>query len=147
MAGISMTDCLEHDILIRCALRFDGYKFRDMNTRPGLDVYLEAPWTSFELHSCDLFNLARFFFLQRYLYKWGGDRIPPDAREHQLFRFLFLHVYRLEIPPEYRMENHDWYQTWEKHYKPRQEYYAAIIRNTFMSRPLEEIYNTREDTK
>ncbi len=59
-----------------------------------------------------------------------------EDREHLLFRFLFLHVYRLEIPPECRMDGY--YETWEKNYKPRQEYYAGIIRNTFMRKSGEE---------
>ena len=70
---------LEDEILTACALRFDGYIFRETNKRRGLNNYKKAPLTSFELHPYDLFNQTRFFFLQRYLYKWGG-RIYPLGR-------------------------------------------------------------------
>lgn len=133
---------IEDEVLTACALRFDGYKFVETNTHPGLEKYLHTPSTSFELHPNDHFNLARFFFLQRYLYKWGGEYARLEDREHLLFRFLFLHVYRLEIPPEYRMDSH--FKTWEERYKPRQEYYAGIIRNTFMRWPMEELYNDED---
>jgi hypothetical protein len=125
-------DNVEDDILMNCALRFDGWQYEidtGLYNNAGLQSLVEPILEGRRFHSDPNDNLAAFFGIQRYLYKWGGDRLAPHSREHVAFRLLFLDVYRYEIPEKYR--NEPYWQEWEDAYRPRQEHYAAIIRETF----------------
>lgn len=125
-------DNVEDDILMTCALRFDGWQYEidmGLENNGGLQSLVEPILEGRRLHPDPNDNLAAFFGIQRYLYKWGGDRLAPHSREHVAFRLLFLDVYRYEIPEKYRKE--PYWQEWEDAYRPRQEHYAAIIRETF----------------
>jgi hypothetical protein len=124
-------DNVEDEILINCALRFDGWQYeidRGLENAGGLSSLVEPVLEGRRFHSDPNDNLAAFFGIQRYLYKWGGEMLLPHSREHVAFRLLFLDVYRYEIPEKYRKE--PYWQEWEDKYRPRQEHYAAIIRET-----------------
>jgi hypothetical protein len=127
---------LENDILITCALRFDGYKYKDATGIGSSDGFLsglmelsEPVVERLELHSDPDRNHAAFFALQRFLYKWGGDYLSISSREHLAFRFLFLDLYKRDVPAEFRHQ--EYWERWQKRYEPRKEHYAGIIRNTF----------------
>jgi len=130
------TEAVEGGVLTICALRFDVSKYQldkglldQDGTYSGLGPLVTSVLDTFQLHSDPLDNFAVFFVLQRYLYKWGGDMLPLSSREHLVFRFLFLDLYRRQVPPRYRFE--EYCRQWEQEFVPRLEYYAAIIRTTF----------------
>lgn len=124
----------EDEILTVCALRFDGYAYQSFRNRdpranwefPDLVDRIEK---TREFPEDDMESLAAFFALQRYLGKWGGEYLTPHSNEHVVFRLLFLHLYRLDIPEEFR--HREYYGTWENEFKPFREELAARIRKTF----------------
>lgn len=69
--------------------------------------------------------MALFFFLQRFLMKWGGEYEPPNGRYWRAFRNLFLITNQYEIPERYR--NGEYYLTWEREYLPKREEQVAYI--------------------
>jgi hypothetical protein len=71
-------------------------------------------------------NMAVFFLLQRYLYKWGGEQLSFRSREHVLFRLIFLGLYREDVPKRYRKQ--EYWEIWQRHYLTKIEEHAAIIR-------------------
>lgn len=84
------------------ALRFDGYAYAASRGHDGL----LAEWAgrfvaTLQLADVEEENHATFFALQRFLGKWGGETLAEESREHLAYRFLFLHLYRAEIPPEF----------------------------------------------
>jgi hypothetical protein len=80
-----------------CALRFDGYKYAEMEKLAELSRRAE---TEFPFES-DNDNFAAFFALQRYLYKGSGERLPLDHPLHQLFDRMFRQLAPLDIPLEF----------------------------------------------
>jgi hypothetical protein len=123
----------ERKFLDLCALRFDGYayiKAREQELGLVMDIssfsqkMLES--RQFQEHQPD--NFAAFFLLQRFLGKWGGESLPVTSNEHVLFRLLFLHLYREEVPEEFRIESY--YEEWERDFAPIREELAAKIRRT-----------------
>lgn len=126
----------EDDVLITCALRFDGYRYAEASgldgpegEGPGLAALSVPLVKSLELYPNPLDNFAAFFALQRFLYKWGGEHLTAFSREHLALRFLFLDVYRLEVPDEYRVESYC--DEWSRKYAADRERLAAAIRATF----------------
>lgn len=127
----------EDHILTVCALRFDGYgyhQFRNRDPRakwefPDLVGRIEK---TREFPEDDLESLAAFFALQRFLGKWGGEYLTPHSNEHIVFRLLFLHLYRVEIPEEFR--HREFYYVWEREFKQVREQLASKIRKTFRRR-------------
>jgi hypothetical protein len=124
------------DVLITCALRMDGAAYAQQRARArGEQTYtplvslVEPVETEGRFHEDDLDNQAAFYALQRYLYNWGGERLTPWHRSHVVFRQLFLHCYRLDVPREYEIS--DYYAKWEREYRPRREEWAAKVRSTF----------------
>jgi len=129
---------LERRVLTACALRFDGWKYWKKRCRhygvpdndmrplvlPGVDTRA--------FHEEPLDNHAAFFGLQRFLGKFGGERHTPFTVEHIVFRMLFLHLYREDVPREYRDQK--WYDEWLDTYARKKELYAAEIRRTFTRR-------------
>jgi hypothetical protein len=127
----------EDDILTKCALRFDGYAYhifrnRDLRARWEFPDLVDRIEKTREFPEDDLESLAAFFALQRFLGKWGGEYLTPHSNEHVVFRLLFLHVYRLEIPEEFR--HREFYRVWENEFRPYREEFAARIRKTFRRR-------------
>jgi hypothetical protein len=79
----------EDEILICCALRFDGYKYREMagfDEEPPLrEFFRTGRWSLTPLE-----QMTTFFMLQRGLYKWGLEYEPRNGRYWKAFRSLFL---------------------------------------------------------
>lgn len=104
-----------NDILIACALRFDGYKYvQDTGLQPKLvaeEFFRTGRW---DLSDAD--KLANFFLLQRALGKWDLVYEPPNGRWWRAFRTLFFEVVNLPIPERYRMPRY--YDEWQEHYQP-----------------------------
>lgn len=126
----------ENELLIACALRFDGYRYAEETGLNGPDgdgrglaALADPVVKTLELYPEPLDNLAAFFTLQRFLYKWGGERLTAFSREHLAFRLLFLDVYRQDIPERFRFE--PYYSDWERDFAAGRELHAARIRATF----------------
>lgn len=116
----------EDDILIACALRFHGYNYQDTHPfdhQRALDHFI----TDNEWDISQTEQLAVFFLLQRFLYKWGGEQLPKNSREWKAFRSLFLITHAYDIPAEYRHQ--DYYTSWERDYQPYQNAYVARVRH------------------
>lgn len=128
-----------HDVdeaKIICALRFRGYEYEDyirsqslVGANSDFTQWIRPVVDSLTLHDCEEYNFAAFFALQRYLYKWGGDRLTQFSEHHIAFDFLFLHLYRTDPPPQFA--NKEYTKMWEKTYKESIEEVAAVIRSSF----------------
>jgi hypothetical protein len=120
--------------MIWCALRFDGYKYLEVNGQSGDDpmqtlATLSEPFLrTLVFHRVEEINFAAFFWLQRY-FKWKEDYFVKDSREHVVFDMLFLHLYRIDVPVIYRSE--EWYSKWQSEYKVMAEDVAGMVRNSF----------------
>jgi hypothetical protein len=117
-----------------CALRFDGYKFEDSlgeteTTGGRLQAMGEPVIRDLALHDDVNFNFGAFFGLQRCLHKWGGEYLTKYSDEHVAYDFLFLHLYRCEIPREFA--NEDYMVKWQREFQRRQEEIAGFVRRTF----------------
>jgi hypothetical protein len=119
------------DTMITCALRFDGdaYASRlgddELLTRLA-DRVVETLRTSPDQNE----NLAAFYALQRWLYKWGGETLPENSRDRQAFRLLFLHVYRVEVEESLRFEKY--HEKWLSLGADLIEDHAAAIRESLL---------------
>ena len=121
---------------IICALRFDGYKYEDTlvcdaNDKPVISLpQLAKPLVkTLSLHESDNDNFAAFFALQRFLFKWGGEYLTKYSDEHIAFDFLFLNLYRLDVPEQFAHK--EYVSKWNRDFKPAAEKTAAYIRNSF----------------
>lgn len=119
----------EHDILVCCALRFDGYKYQEEHPafvpdQPIDDFLSTGQWVASEEEL-----LAGFFFLQRALCKWSLVYEPMDGQYWQAFRSLFLQVNGLEIPEHYRKP--EYCQQWDEQYRPQLEACVMLIQATY----------------
>jgi hypothetical protein len=114
----------EDTILTICALRFDGYRYSEES-----DVTLaEVVQLAEKLGPAKLSPMQRccaFLALQRYLFKWGGERLPLNSSEWKLFRSLFLTVHELEIPEEYRDE--EYHAQWVERIVPNKAMCVAVV--------------------
>jgi hypothetical protein len=117
----------EDDILIACAFRFDGYKYREM---AGFDE--EAPLQKFfKTGRWDLSPLEQmtvFFMLQRGLYKWGLEYEPRDGRYWKAFRTLFLLSHGHRVPRAFRPPDQDLYARWKYRFVPRIAECVSLVR-------------------
>jgi hypothetical protein len=117
-----------------CALRFDGYLYQqNCGSRMGPDKVdfpelVDRVEKTLELYEDQLDNFAVFFALQRWLGKWGGETSSNDDPARVAYRFLFLHLYREEIPERFQWREQTWYTEWERQYKPYQEELAGWVR-------------------
>ena len=108
----------EDDILLHCALRFDGKAYlRDtaFDPAPLLATYIASgDWPEDVEH---LHLLAAFHVLQRRLTAWGAPPSPRDGKAWYVFRALFFEVATLDVPPRYRSAR-GW-ALWLERYAPR----------------------------
>jgi hypothetical protein len=83
-------------------------------------------------------KLALFFLLQRYLGKWGGERLTQRSIEWKAFRQLFLDTADVEVPEAFKPREWDT-QKWEYRIKPRLwecvETVAAVHAKTRYNKP------------
>jgi hypothetical protein len=119
---------LEEDgILIACALRFDGYKYREMagfdEERPLQRFFETGRWDLSPLE-----QMTTFFILQRGLYKWGLEHEPRDGRYWKAFRSLFLLSYGHRIPHAFRPTDPDLYARWKYRFVPRLAECVSVVR-------------------
>jgi hypothetical protein len=121
---------------IACALRFRGSEYVEANhgqlqgmAGKGFPTLIQPVVEALSLHVRPEDNFAAFFGLQRFLFKWGGEYLTMYAEEHIAFDFLFLHLYRLDPPPEF--SNDEFVAQWDRDFKDKAEQAAAVIRNSF----------------
>jgi len=120
---------------IICALRFTGYEYEEQKLaveKPSLmmvDCVREVV-RSLTLFDDPLKSFAAFFALQRFLFKWGGERLTKYSREHMAFDFLFLHLYRVPVPDEFA--NRHYLAEWGKFPTEQIESAAAHVRRSFV---------------
>lgn len=118
-----------------CALRFLGWEyeiavFGDTGScGGGLSQLLGPIVQSLVLHTDQNANFAVFFALQRYLHKWGGERLTKYSDEHLAYDFLFLHLYRTEPPAEFT--HLEYTNRWQRECVEKAETYAAFVRKSF----------------
>ncbi len=74
-------------------------------------------------------RFAVFFLLQRYLFKWGGERQPADGRHWRLFRELFLSVADQRVPVEFRPSDDHHRLRWRHHYRLRLRETIGFVRD------------------
>ena len=121
----------ENDILIACALRFDGHKYvttRNFNYGAALRTLEQTgDLGPFEQQQ----HLALFYMLQRFLYKWGGETLSRRSPQWRIFRELFFLCCQAEVPENYRLE--PTYGEWERFYAPRLDECIALVRRTHNS--------------
>ncbi|MEO5721657.1 MAG: hypothetical protein ABIR71_09330 [Chthoniobacterales bacterium] len=111
-------------------MRFDGYlHVEDTGFEPNA-----FQQKFFETGSLGWANpldaLAAFHFLQRFLYKFGGESLEKDAPEWGFFRKLFLYTARFEVPIRYRGSDlwyPSWYDRWLAQCAPHIEDHISII--------------------
>ena len=111
-----------------CALRFLGYEY-ERSADLVLSGLIEPIVKSRVLHTDQNANFAAFFGLQRFLHKWGGEYLTKYADEHFAYDFLFLHLYRLETPPQFT--HPDYAARWQHEFMERAESIAAFVRKSF----------------
>lgn len=119
----------EQDILICCALRFDGYRYREETPSFSPDEVVTNFLNTGEWQASDLELLASFFFLQRSLCKWALVYEPLDGKYWQAFRLLFLRVNHLEIPENY--QHQEYCQQWDREFLPQKDECVKRVRSVY----------------
>lgn len=117
----------EDDILITCALRFDGYKYREMASFDE-EGPLQRFFETGRWHLSPLEQMTTFFILQRGIYKWGLEYEPRDGQYWKAFRSLFLLSYGHRIPHAIRSTDPDLYARWKYRFVPRLTECVAVVR-------------------
>lgn len=115
----------EDDIMITCALRFDGYKYAE-ETGTDLGKLMKRVQRKRVGKLTELENHAVYFALQRYLHKWGGERLSRRSNVWRIFRELFFQVAELEVPKEFQDKLYQ--EQWEKKYVPRLQECIEVVR-------------------
>jgi len=129
---------IEKEVLSCAALRFDGYKY-EQETGFDWDKACEVFFQTGELPKSKMEQMALFYMLQRFLFKWGGEMLSHEDPHWKLFRTLFLSVCTAYAPPYYRVTFTDAYDRWPRDFFPRLKEYKAIVdlihRNTHYHAP------------
>jgi hypothetical protein len=115
----------EDAILIAWALRFDGYKYVERELGGDDSVFTQYEEEERVPDEAGL-QLALFFRMQRYLYKWGGEMLPRHSKEWRFFRTLFFAVADKPTPPAFRADQY--YTKWLHNYDPYREQCMATVR-------------------
>ena len=118
-----------------CALRFLGYEYLESLHKEKhqeqiqfIDI-INPIVNSLQLHDNQNMNLCAFFGLQRYLHKWGGERLTKFSAEHIAYDFLFLSLYRDSTPQEFTDKRYE--NDWNTKFKAEAEKVAAFVRMSF----------------
>lgn len=123
------------ETMLNCALRFDGYAWLDA-AKPQRELEMLAPANEKLLRDLTLdpdpdVNFAAFFFLQRFLGKWGGETLPPSDRHHTAYRFLFLHLHTTPTPARWMHEEYE--AKWNNTPGERIVIHAAAVRRMLLA--------------
>ncbi len=118
----------EDYILTHSALRINGYKYRDATDLDMKTIFDEFRRSGTFGDATPLDKLAYFCLLQRFLYKWGGERLERDSVEWKMFRTLFLQTVDVEVPEAF-FPGSLWTDKWEYRIKPRIKICIEIIEN------------------
>ena len=86
------------DAVMTIALRFDGYQYLDAQGSSDFSPLVEPMVESLAFSESDEENRAVFFALQRFLHKWGGERLSFTSREWSCYLLLFLHLKDKPVP-------------------------------------------------
>jgi len=118
------------DAMITCALRFRGYEYLDTLSPERQEAVASSRLLEeLRLHESLEDNFAAFFHLQRWLFKWGGERLDFYAKDWLAFDFLFLTLY-LHDPPN-KFADRDYCAQWQRLSRMEVERIAAEVRNSF----------------
>lgn len=116
---------LEDSTLTNSALRFDGYAYEKDH-----EIDVENLLTRAKDRGIDSLShpekFCAFFALQRFLYKWGGERLSRNGPTWRLFRGLFLCIYAEEVPTGYYDKAYQ--AEWERKIVPRLELCVNVVR-------------------
>lgn len=118
----------EDEILITCALRFDGWKYKELTDFDQVKA-LDDFFATGEWNISPLEHLTTFFLLQRGLFKWDLEYEPRNGKFWRAFRSLFFLVYDYEVPEAFKFTGTDSYDRWEYKYKPRLQQCVDFIRS------------------
>jgi hypothetical protein len=119
-------------VMHTCALRFNGWEYLDSLNR-DTDKKIEFPALTKPLIGTEYLwdeprkNLAAFFALQRWLCKWGGERLPETDPDWQAYRRLFLHLCREPRDPDFAMP--EYVSQWNEIPDKRRESAIRLIRS------------------
>jgi hypothetical protein len=106
----------EYDILVKTALRFDGYRYlKETGFEPT--AVIEQLHDDLPTDLDDLQKLAVFFIFQRSLCKWSLVYEPSHGKYWRLFREMFFDIIDIDLPEEYRFQ--EWFSKWEEQYADR----------------------------
>lgn len=126
----------EDRILIACALRFDGYYYREAYPfdEEGItrNFFATGVWEASLPQQMTL-----FFLMQRWLYKWGGEYESNVGRYWRAFRELFLNVYRHDIPDGCRTQD-EYLDMWDTQYRPHLDAVEAYMRTLHTNLPYDD---------
>jgi hypothetical protein len=125
------------NIELTCALRFDGYLYIE-ETDQQFPQLNEPIVDSQRMHEDPLKNFAVFFALQRFLHKWGGERLTKYSSEHHAYDLLYLHLYKIETPPEYAHPRDA--RRWDAIEADKREDAAQYIRNSLCRKGTGEMF-------
>jgi len=118
----------EHDCLMTCALRCDGYALADAIGYDFLadqDALIERGTLPDEPDA----RLVQFFMLQRALDKYGLEGARRWSKYWRAYRHLFLSVYALDVPEARRLKGLERpYYRWRDRYAPQREAWADLVR-------------------
>jgi hypothetical protein len=118
------------EVMITCALRFRGYEYLDtLSPERQEKIASNELVNKLRLHESLNDNFAAFFQLQRWLFKWGGERLDYHAPDWLAFDFLFLTLYRHDPPSEFA--DVDCCLKWQCLTAVELEGVAAEVRNSF----------------
>ena len=130
---------IEDDILTSCALRFDGWKFKE-TTGFDHEQALDHFWRTGEWNISPDEQLATFFMLQQGLCQRGLEQQPRHSKRWRALRSLFLRVHSYAIPEGYRApeEAKEWVEKWEQGYRRWLEMCVTFITRIHESTPYED---------
>jgi hypothetical protein len=126
------------ETVMNCALRFDGYAWLE-GDKPHREAEVLAAANENLLRDLTLdagleVNFASFFFLQRFLGKWGGEMLPRSDRHHTAYRFLFLHLHSHPTPE--RWIHREYEARWQNTPTERVVQHAATVRRMLLTATL-----------
>lgn len=106
----------EKELLSTCALRFDGWKYKE---KSGFDqvAALNSFFATGNWNLTPLEQMTVFFLLQRGLSKWDLVYEAENGKFWRAYRSLFLLVASYEVPQEYCLEGY--IEQWKQKYQPR----------------------------